>query len=165
MSKTGVTWLGKPCPRPHEEMMHDMQREAGIYAKRSNSFARWSTPRVVRSLGEYTSDAIGANMANWDVLQGAAADGTPDDVKRAIEGLEIIFKAKGEGPRAWIDTRDDNDRTALMLAVIREVACYKVALSAGPSGVANGPGYPRTSGCTLGPHGLSCASVTCIDMQ
>lgn len=127
ISQTGDTWLGKPCPRPHDQMMHDMQREAGIYAKRSNSFARWSTPRVVRQLGEYTTDAVGASMDNWDMLQGAAADGTPSDVRRALDAHSVVFRAKGQGPRAWIDSTDDNGRTALMLAVIREIACHKVA--------------------------------------
>ena len=127
ISKTGVTWLGKPCPRPHDQMMHDMRREAGMYAKRSNSFARWSTPRVVRQLGEYTTDAVGASMDNWDMLQGAAADGTPSDVRRALDAHDVVFRAKGQGPRAWIDSTDDNGRTALMLAVIREIACHKVA--------------------------------------
>ena len=125
ISNTGVTWLGKPCPRPHDQMMHDMQREAGIYAKRSNSFARWSTPRVVRQLGEYTTDAVGASMENWDMLQGAAADGTPSDVRRALDAHSVVFRAKGQGPKAWIDSTDDNGRTALMLAVIREIACHK----------------------------------------
>ena len=130
ISRTGLTWLGKPCPRPHDLMMHDMLREAGIYAKRSNSFARWSTPRVVRQLGEYTTDAVGASMENWDTLQGAAADGTPDDVRRALNAHNVVFRAKGQGPRAWIDSIDDNGRTALMLAVIRAFACHTVAIQA-----------------------------------
>ena len=54
--------------RPHRHMMKDMAFAAGQYAHRSNSFARWSAPRIVRQIGEYTTDAVGASMDNWSEL-------------------------------------------------------------------------------------------------
>ena len=120
IDEDGVQTLGRPQPRPHEHMMHDMVSSAGLYAKRSNSFARWSTPRVVRQLGEYTTDAVGASMENWDYLHRAAADGTPAEVKSALAAHDQVARAKSEPP--GIDDSDDNDRTPLMLAVIRSDA-------------------------------------------
>ena len=85
----GNSFLGRPQPRPHEQMMHDMTGSAGRYAQRSNSFARWSSPRVVRQLGEYSTDVIeGASMENWGILHRAAADGTPAEVKSALAAHE-----------------------------------------------------------------------------
>ena len=129
IDEDGHRTLGRPQPRPHEQMMHDMVPAAGLYAKRSNSFARWSTPRVVRQLGEYTTDAVGASMENWDYLHRAAADGTPAEVKSALAAHDLVARAKkepsgidGRDEPSGIDGRDDNDRTPLMLSVIRSDA-------------------------------------------
>lgn len=118
----GNRTLGRPQPRPHEEMMHDMVLRASVYAKRSNSFARWSTPRVVRQLGEYTTDTVGASMENWDYLHRAAADGTPAEVKSALAAHDLVAARAKKGAPSGIDGRDDNGRTPLMLAVIRSDA-------------------------------------------
>ena len=88
--------------------VQQMEKSSKLYVKRSNSFARWSTPRVVRQLGEYALDAVGASLNNWTELQRAAADGTVEDVRRALADSTVE-----------IDAQDDNARSALMLAVIR----------------------------------------------
>ena len=67
--------------------VQQMEKSSKLYVKRSNSFARWSTPRVVRQLGEYALDAVGASLNNWTELQRAAADGTVEDVRRALAEL------------------------------------------------------------------------------